>query len=292
MFQGSMVALVTPMGDNAEVDIEALRNLVNFHIDNETQGIVAAGTTAESGTLTQAEKQLVIETVIDEVKGRIPVIAGTGANSTDATIKQTEHGLEMGADGCLVMTPAYIKPTQAGLVQHYSAIAKAVGIPIIPYNVPGRTACDMLPETIARLAHFSNIVAVKEASGDVKRTQAILELTDGQIDVLSGEDDLTASIINSGGKGVISVYANVVPALSQQLCQAALARNHSAVKRIEEKLQPLAKALFLESNPIPVKWALYKMGLISSSIRAPLTVLSESYQTQVIDALAGAGVNV
>ncbi|MCD6055569.1 MAG: 4-hydroxy-tetrahydrodipicolinate synthase [Gammaproteobacteria bacterium] len=289
MFYGSIVALVTPMQPNGQVDKAAFAELIEWHIQEGTQAIVIAGSTGEAATLTQQEKHDLVRQAVELVRGRIPVIAGSAANGTDQTILLTRSAMEAGADACLIMTPAYIKPTQEGLYQHYKHIAEAVAIPQILYNVPGRTACDLLPETIARLARLPNIVAVKEASGDPKRTQTILELSAHQITVLSGNDCDTFAIMQSGGRGVISVVANILPKLSQELCQAMLAGKLKQAKEIDALLLPLYSALFIETNPIPVKWAMHQMGLIQSGIRLPLTVLSKPHEGSVRQAMQAAG---
>lgn len=276
MFRGSMVALVTPFKDDT-VDVEKLRELVECHIDAGTHGIVAAGTTGESGTLTHEEKLLVIKTVIDQVNERLPVIAGTAANSTKACCELTLKAMELGADAALIMTPAYIKPTQEGLYQHYCKIAEAAALPIILYNVPGRTACDLLPETVIRLSTISNIIGIKEATGRLERLQQILDGCEGRVDVYSGDDPTAAQWMLAGAKGVISVTANVAPKLMAKLCDAAQSGDQAECLLINEKLAPLHAQLFLESNPIPTKWALNQMGLIGDEIRLPLTKLSEQH---------------
>lgn len=273
MFRGSIVALVTPMLDG-KVDEPRLRELVEFHIAAGTHAIVPAGTTGEAGTLSHQEKLLVIKTVVEQVRERIPVIAGTAMNATKDCIELTHEAMECGAHAALIMTPAYIKPTQEGLYQHYSAIANSVAIPIILYNVPSRTACDMLPETVARLAKISNIVGIKEATGQMARLQQILRTSQGCIDVYSGDDLTAAQWMLAGAKGVISVTANVAPRQMAKLCDAALDDDHAGCVRINEQLTKLHELLFVESNPIPVKWALSKMGLINDELRLPLTSLS------------------
>lgn len=276
MFRGSIVALVTPLEED-KVDLKKLRELVEYHIAEGTHAIVAAGTTGESGTLSREEKLLVIKTVVEQTKERIPVIAGTAANATKDCIELTNAAMEYGVHAALIMTPAYIKPTQEGLFQHYSQIAAAVPIPLIVYNVPSRTACDLLPETLARLAHISNIIGVKEATGTMTRLQQILKLTDSSIDVFSGDDETGASWMLAGAKGVISVTANVAAKKMAKMCDAATDGDNSTCLRINEQLMPLHKLLFSETNPIPVKWALTKMGLIGDELRLPLTSLSESH---------------
>jgi 4-hydroxy-tetrahydrodipicolinate synthase len=289
MFYGSIVALATPMQVNGQVDKTAFAELIEWHIQEGTQAIVIAGSTGEAATLSLQEKHDLIRQAVDIVRGRIPVIAGTSANGTEQTIALTRSAMEAGADACLIMTPAYIKPTQEGLYQHYKHIAEAVAIPQILYNVPGRTACDLLPETIARLSPLPNIVAVKEASGDPKRAQTILELCGDQITVLSGNDCDTFAIMQYGGRGVISVVANILPKLSQELCQAMLSDQSEHARKIDMLLSPLYSALFIETNPIPVKWAMHQMGLIQSGIRLPLTVLSKPHEASVRQAMQAAG---
>lgn len=276
MFRGSIVALVTPMREG-QVDESCLRELVEYHIAAGTHGFVAAGTTGEAGTLTHEEKLLVIKTVIEQTRERIPVIAGTAMNATRECIELTREAMECGAHAALIMTPAYIKPTQEGLIQHYSAIAKAVAIPIILYNVPSRTACDMLPETVASLAKISNIIGIKEATGQMTRLQQILRASEGSIDVYSGDDLTAAQWLLAGAKGVISVTANVAPKQMAKLCDAAVDEDHAGCLRINEQLMPLHQLLFVESNPIPAKWVLSKMGLLNDELRLPMTSLSPDH---------------
>lgn len=284
MFRGSIVALVTPMLDD-QVDVVRLRELVEFHIHAGTHGLVAAGTTGESGTLSHAEKLLVIKTVIDQARERVPVIAGTAANATKDCIELTLAAMEYGAHAVLIMTPAYIKPTQEGLFQHYSQIAHAAAIPIILYNVPGRTACDMLPETVARLAHISNIIGIKEATGQMTRLQHILRDSEGSIDVYSGDDATAAQWMLAGAKGVISVTANVAPIQMAKMSEAAMDQDHALCLRLNEQLMPLHELLFAESNPIPTKWAMSRMGLMSNEIRMPLTLLAKEHQQPLEEAM-------
>lgn len=276
MFRGSIVALVTPMKDD-KVDVNRLRQLVEFHIEMGSHGLVAAGTTGEAGTLSHDEKVLVIKTVIEQAKERVPVIAGTAMNATKECVSLTQKAMEYGAHAVLIMTPACIRPTQEGLYQHYRQIAEAVPIPIILYNVPSRTACDMLPETVARLAKISNIVGIKEATGQMTRLRQILRLSEGSIDVFSGDDATAAQWMLAGAKGVISVTANVAPKLMAKMCDLAMDEDHAACLRLNDQLTPLHELMFIEANPIPVKWALYKMGLIGDEIRMPLTRLSETH---------------
>jgi 4-hydroxy-tetrahydrodipicolinate synthase len=289
MFKGSMVALVTPFLEG-KVDIEQLHALVEFHVQSGTHAIIAAGTTGEAGTLSYEEKLEVIKTVIDAAKERIPVIAGTAANATKDCIQLTQAAMELGAHGALIMTPAYIKPTQEGLFAHYSAIAQAVAIPIILYNVPSRTACDMLPETIARLGKISNIVGVKEATGQMARLQQILRLCNNGIDVFSGDDPTAVSWMLAGAKGVISVSANVAAKQMAQLCELAADNETSACLRLHEDLIVLHELMSVESNPIPVKWALHRMGLIAAELRLPLTPLSEEFHASLEQVLQRLGI--
>ncbi len=284
MFKGSMVALVTPFNDD-KIDIEKLRELVEFHIQAGTHALVAAGTTGESGTLNHEEKLLVIKTVIDQVKERIPVIAGTAANATKDCIALTTEAMELGAHAALIMTPAYIKPTQEGLFQHYSHIAHSVHIPIILYNVPSRTACDMQPETVARLSKISNIIGIKEAVPQMTRLEALLKLCDNALDVFSGEDSAAAHWMLAGARGVISVTANIAPKEMAQMCDLALDGETAACLRLNEKLLPLYELLFVETNPIPVKWAAHKLGLVGEEMRLPLLPLSENHRPTLEAAL-------
>ncbi|MDP3267782.1 MAG: 4-hydroxy-tetrahydrodipicolinate synthase [Legionella sp.] len=276
MFRGSMVALVTPLRDD-KIDVNRLRELVEFHIEMGTHGLVAAGTTGEAGTLSHDEKLLVIKTVIEQAKERVPVIAGTAMNATKDCIKLTEQAMEYGAHAALIMTPAYIKPTQEGLYKHFSLIAQEVAIPIILYNVPGRTACDMLPETVARLAKISNIIGIKEATGQMTRLQQIVRLSEGTIDVYSGDDITGAQWILSGAKGIISVTANAAAKLMAKMCDLAMDGDHAACLRLHDKLMPLHELMFIESNPIPVKWVMNRMGLMDGEIRLPMTELAKEH---------------
>lgn len=277
MFNGSTVALITPWLDD-KVDTGRLRELVEFHIEHDTSAIVAAGTTGESGTLELHEKMLVIQTVIDQAKERIPVIAGTGCNATKETIYLTKLAMESGAHAALIMTPAYIKPTQEGLYKHYSLIAETLPIPIILYNVPSRTHCDMLPSTVARLSKFSNIVGIKEANSTMERLHDLLAIESPSIDVYSGDDCTATEWLLAGAKGVISVTANIAPSHVAKLCDAALSNNTELCMQIGDQLALLNKHLFVETNPIPVKWAAHKMGLINNEIRLPMTHLSEHHR--------------
>ncbi|NIR25441.1 MAG: 4-hydroxy-tetrahydrodipicolinate synthase [Gammaproteobacteria bacterium] len=290
MFHGSMVALVTPMREDGAVDENSLAQLVEFHVENGTDALVVVGTTGEASTLDEEEHCKVIGRVVKMVKGRLPVIAGTGANSTREAIDLTRCAMQAGADACLLVTPYYIKPTQEGLYRHFKAVAEAVPIPQILYNVPGRTACDMSNDTVERLAGISNIIGIKDATGDMVRGNELIERCGDRIDVYSGDDATTLELMRLGGKGGISVTANVAPHAMHEMCAAALKGDFDQAETINNKLMPLHKNLFVEANPIPVKWALYEMGLIPGGIRLPLTMLSEQYHEQVRQAMKQAGV--
>lgn len=279
-----MVAMVTPMQPDGAVDYEALARLVEFHVSNGTDAIIAVGTTGESATLDHEEHLVVVRAVIDAVAGRIPVIAGTGANSTAEALHLTEGAAKVGADGALLVTPYYNKPTQEGLYQHFKLIAEKVEIPQILYNVPGRTACDMQADTVGRLSRVANIVAIKEASGELDRVTQILDCAEDGFEVYSGEDPIGMETILAGGRGVISVTANVAPAAMHEMCRRALAGDRAGATEIDDTLRGLHKNLFIESNPIPSKWLLHDMGLIPAGIRLPLTPLSEQYHEVVRDA--------
>jgi 4-hydroxy-tetrahydrodipicolinate synthase len=288
MFSGSMVALVTPMRADGSVDSGCLRKLVDFHIDNGTDAIVAVGTTGESATLNVDEHCEVIRIVVEQVNKRVPVIAGTGANCTAEAIELTQKAKDLGVDGALLVTPYYNKPTQEGLYQHYKLIAETVDIPQILYNVPGRTACDLLPETVARLAKIDNIVGIKEATGELDRVSQIKQSCGDDFELYTGEDANTVEFISLGGVGVISVTANVAPKAMHEMCQAALNGDKEQADAINQSLALLHKDLFVEANPIPVKWCLTEMGLIPEGIRLPMTVLSEEYHQQLREALKAA----
>ncbi|MEX0899120.1 MAG: 4-hydroxy-tetrahydrodipicolinate synthase [Gammaproteobacteria bacterium] len=292
MFRGSMVALVTPMGENGSLDLRAFDRLVEFHVENGTNAIVVAGTTGESPTLSPAEHAELVRRAVNRVRERIPVIAGSGTASTAATLALTRQAMEAGVDACLIVTPYYNKPTQEGLFQHYRAVAEQVPVPQILYNVPGRTGCDLLPETIARLAACPNIIGVKEATGSLERARQVRSLCEGRLDVYSGDDPTAREMMLEGGHGVISVTANVAPALMAEMCAAALAGDASAAAGADAKLAGLHEALFVESNPIPAKWALHAMGLIGPGLRLPLTPLAAAKREAVAQALRQAGIAV
>jgi len=285
MFHGSMVALVTPMQPGGAIDEAALLALVEWHIEQGTDAIIAVGTTGESATLDHKEHCHVIRLIVDSAAGRIPIIAGTGANSTTEAIDLTRCAMEMGVDACLLVTPYYNKPTQEGLYLHHKAIAEAVPVPQILYNVPGRTACDMLPDTVARLADIPNIVGIKEATGDIGRAREILAACGDKIDLYSGDDATALECILAGAKGDISVTANVAPKAMHEMCAAALAGDEATAREINAPLAGLHENLFLEANPIPVKWALLEMGKIQNGIRLPMTVLSDEYHATLREAM-------
>jgi 4-hydroxy-tetrahydrodipicolinate synthase len=290
MFSGSIVAIVTPMQADGSVDFRALDRLIDFHIDNKTDGIVAVGTTGESATLDVDEHIAVVRHVVEKVAKRIPVIAGTGANATNEAIHLTKLAKDAGADACLLVTPYYNKPTQEGLFQHYRAIAQAVDVDLILYNVPGRTACDMKPATVARLADIPNIVGLKEASGSLERNKELRELLSDSFSLLSGDDDIAVESTLAGFDGVISVTANVAPRQVHDAIAAARAGDAAKARALNAELEPLHRAMFLESNPIPVKWALARMGLIGDALRLPLTPLSKQFHGEVLAAIQAAGI--
>ncbi|VAX01515.1 4-hydroxy-tetrahydrodipicolinate synthase [hydrothermal vent metagenome] len=292
MFRGSMVALVTPMTDDGAIDEKALESLIEFHIENGTDAIVAVGTTGESATLDEEEHCYVIRRTVKTVNGRIPVIAGTGSNSTQEAIDLTRCAKEAGADACLLVTPYYNKPTQHGLYLHHKAIAQAVDIPQILYNVPGRTAVDMIPETVIRLAEIENIIGIKEATGEIQRCRDILAALPDNFDIYSGDDATAMELMLAGAHGVISVTTNVAPKAMRDMCEAALAGEKAKASAINESLMALHTDLFVEANPIPVKWALFDMGHIGNGIRLPLTILSSTYHDTVRAALKQANVAV
>ncbi|TVO74839.1 4-hydroxy-tetrahydrodipicolinate synthase [Sedimenticola selenatireducens] len=290
MFQGSMVALVTPMREDGSVDENSLRALVNWHVEQGTDAIVAVGTTGESATLDEQEHCEVIRQVVSYTNKRVPVIAGTGANSTTEAIQLTRCAKEAGADGCLLVTPYYNKPTQEGLFQHFKAVAEAVDIPQLLYNVPGRTACDMLPETVGRLSAIKNIVGIKEATGQLDRVAQLKALCGGDFALITGDDATSREFILLGGVGTISVTANIAPAAMHQMITAARNGDADEAARIDATLAALHRDLFLESNPIPVKWALAEMGLIPKGIRLPLTWFAEAYQAPLRQSMVAAGI--
>lgn len=292
MYKGSMVALVTPMLEDGSIDFDRLAQLIEMHIKSKTDAIVAVGTTGESATLDMQEHCQVVEFVVQKVAGRIPVIAGTGANSTREAIELTQCAKSAGADACLLVTPYYNKPTQQGLYLHHKAIAEAVDIPQILYNVPGRTAVDMVPETVIRLSKIPNIIGIKEATGDISRVAGIVSGTDKNFALYTGDDATAVEFILAGGHGGISVTANVAPEAVHNVYQAAIAGDATMARQLDAPLSKLHSQLFLEANPIPVKWAMYKMGWMTEAIRLPLTVLSEKHQPAVLEALDAANIQV
>jgi 4-hydroxy-tetrahydrodipicolinate synthase len=288
MFSGSMVALVTPF-KNGQVDWPSLEALVEFHLSNGTNGIVPCGTTGESATLSHAEHDQVIRTVIKAVNKRVPVIAGTGSNSTDEAVRLTKEAERSGADGALMISPYYNRPTQEGIYQHYKKVASEVGIPLIVYNIPGRTGSKIEPETLARLAEIKNVVGVKEATGSVDQAIDVIRLCGDRLAVYSGEDSLIYSLMALGGKGVISTVANVAPRQTAQLTQACLAGNWDDGRKIQFQLIPLIRSLFIETNPIPVKTALALMGKCTGELRLPMTPMVEGNMKKLKIALEDFG---
>lgn len=285
MISGSIVALVTPMFEDGSLDWGSLDNILDFHLENGTNAIVAVGTTGESATLDPSEHCKVIEHVVKKIAGRIPVIAGTGANSTTEAIELTQAAKNIGADACLLVSPYYNKPTQQGLYLHHRKIAESVDIDQILYNVPGRTAVDMANDTVLRLADVPNITGIKDATGDISRGTALIQSLAGKIPVYSGDDATAYQLILAGAKGNISVTANILPKLMSELCALAASGNAEKAKAVNDWLARLNEQLFVESNPIPVKYALNRMGLMSSGIRLPLTPLSESFHSILDEAL-------
>ena len=291
MFTGSYVALVTPMDDQGDIDYSALRDLVNFHITNGTHGIVAVGTTGESATLPFDEHIEVVKRVVEFAQGKIPVIAGSGANSTDEAIFLSKQLADSGISGFLSVVPYYNKPQQRGLIAHFNAIADATDLPVILYNVPGRTVTDMLPETVAELAKHPKIVGLKDATGDLNRLKLTQKLVPSDFLLLSGDDQTGCAFLEAGGNGVISVTANLVPKQMSQMCEAMLAGDITAAKQIDKKIASLHTALFIEPNPVMPKWALYKMGLLKSAfLRLPLVESELSSQLHIEQVMRSSGV--
>lgn len=290
--RGSLVAIVTPMSENGSLDLDAFDRLVDWHVDAGTSGIVVVGTTGESATLSTEEHCDLVAHCVRSVNQRVPVIAGTGSNNTQEALYFTQSAKEHGADACLLVTPYYTKPSQEGLYQHFKLIAESVDIPQILYNVPGRTACDLSLETVQRLAQIDNIVGIKDATGDLARGLELIASCSEQLVIYSGEDGISLPLMLGGGDGVISVTANVAPQLMAQMCAAALEGNEEVARSIDERLALLHQNLFLEANPIPVKWALQRMGMIGAGIRLPLVELNREYHVQVLDALNQAGIQL
>ncbi len=292
MFQGSMVAIVTPMQPDGKVDDEALSRLIEFHIAEGTQGIVAVGTTGESATLSVEEHGWVIQRTINLVEGRVPVIAGTGANATAEAIVLARHAKEAGADATLSVVPYYNKPNQDGMYAHFSAIADAVDVPMFLYNVPGRTVVDMLPETTAKLSKHPNVVGIKDAAGGPARSKALLQQCEDGFLVFSGEDETCCESLIAGGHGFISVTANVAPRLMRAMSDAAIAGRAEEARAINAQLQALHDAMFCEPSPCAAKWALGRMGLMKDAIRLPLLPLTEASHDQVLSAMTAADIVV
>jgi 4-hydroxy-tetrahydrodipicolinate synthase len=290
VFQGSLVALVTPFDGNNRVDYTSLKRLVDFHVEQGSAGLVIAGTTGESPTLERSEHIELIGRSIEIASGRIPIVAGTGSNSTSQSVDLTIAVADPGLAAYMVVVPYYNKPTQEGIFRHYSAIADAAEKPVLMYNVPGRTVADMLPETVGRLAKHGNIFALKEATGDIDRLKQIQAVVDETFMLYSGDDFTLRPFIEQGGHGVVTVSGNVVPRQVATLCKLAREGKATEARALDDTLQPLNKALFSESNPIPVKWAVSKMGLIAPHIRLPLTPFSEQYHAAMLSAMRTAGV--
>ena len=290
MLKGSIVALITPMDEEGGVDWESLRKLVDFHVENGTDGIVSVGTSGESATLDIDEQIEVIRRTVAMADGRIPVIAGSGANSTSEALELTSRAAELGVDACLLVVPYYNKPTQHGLYRHFRAIAEGVDVRQILYNVPGRTALDMANDTVAQLSEIPNIVGIKDATADIARVGDFLNRCGADFAIYSGDDATTLEFLKAGGHGCISVTANVAPGLMHEMCHAALDDDVARAEDINRSLDDLHAALFVESNPIPVKWAVSRLGLVQPGIRLPLTWLSEEYHDRVEAAMRRAGI--
>ncbi|NNF60214.1 MAG: 4-hydroxy-tetrahydrodipicolinate synthase [Gammaproteobacteria bacterium] len=292
LFTGSIVALVTPMTAAGQIDTAAYERLLQWHLAAGSDGLVIGGTTGESATLRPAELEGLLKLAVQAVAGRIPVIAGTGTNSTAGSAELTTMACAAGADACLVVTPSYNKPTQEGLYFHYQAIADAASAPVILYNVPGRTGTDLLAATVARLSAHERIVAIKEATADIERTREIIRLCGDDMTVISGDDATALAAMHAGARGVVSVSANIVPDKMAALCRAALAGDFEQGRDIDENLRELHQALFIESNPIPVKYILARMGYIEPALRLPLTPLQQQNEAKVTDAVKRAGVKI
>ena len=292
MVKGSLVALVTPFDQHNRVDYASLKRLIDFHVAEGSDGLVIAGTTGESATLSRDEQLALIARAVEFADGRLPILAGTGSNSTAQTVDLSVAVGDTGIDAYLVVVPYYNKPGQEGMFRHFSAVADAVAKPVMLYNVPGRTVADLLPETVARLADHENIFAIKEATGDIGRLRDIQALVNDDFRLFSGDDFSALAFLQQGGHGVVTVSGNVTPAKMAQLCRLATSGKPDEAKVIDDSLQALNKALFLESNPIPVKWAVSRMGLISPGIRLPLTEFAAEYHEQMLSAMAGAGVEL
>jgi len=281
LLQGSIVALVTPMRADGSIDWEAHERLVQWHVESGTAGVVPMGTTGESATLNTREHLEVISRTIEVANGGISVVAGTGSNSTEETLHQTKEAESLGADACLLVTPYYNRPTQEGLYAHFKKVAETTSVPLVLYNVPGRTGCDLLPETIGRLSSIEGIVGIKEASGKIERVSEIRSVSASDFFILSGEDALTLEMMNNGAVGTISVTANVLPKAMAEFCDSFLSGNIKRASAIDEVLQSVHEILFIESNPTPAKWALHQMGIIHEGIRMPLLPLSSRHRSEL-----------
>ncbi len=292
MFKGSLVALVTPFDSDNRVDYASLKGLIDFHVAQGSNGLIIAGTTGEAATLSKAEHRELTATAVELSAGRLPIIAGTGSNSTSQTIELSLEVGDTGIDAYLLVVPYYNKPMQEGMYRHFATVADAVEQPVMLYNVPGRTVADMLPETIGRLAQHGNIFGIKEATGDLDRLAAIQALVGDDFMLYSGDDFTLLPFIEQGGHGVVTVSGNVVPAAVAELCRLATAGEADRAKALDVTLQPLNEALFVESNPIPVKWAVSQMGLMGARLRLPLTDFDGQYHAQMLAAMAGAGVEL
>lgn len=291
MYQGSMVAIVTPMQADGSIDKKSLKNLVDWHVEQKTAAIIVNGTTGESPTLSKEEQQEIIGIVIKQAAGRIPVIAGTGTYSTHTTIAYTQFAKDAGADACLLIAPYYNRPTQKGIYEHFKAVADHVSIPLILYNNPIRTACDILPKTTKRLAEISNIIGIKDATAKVDRIIEIQKLCGKEFEIYSGDDATAYEYMKNGAKGVISVAANIIPREMTELCEAALAGDQAKANKIQEKFSNLFKKLCLEPNPVPIKWAASELGLIPAGIRMPLLPLDSKFHAELREALHEAGLS-
>ena len=292
MFKGSLVALVTPFDEHNRVDYPALKRLIDFHVDSGTDALVIAGTTGEAATLTKSEHAELIARSVELADGRLPIIAGTGSNSTAQTIDLSVEVGGTGIDAYLLVVPYYNKPVQEGMYRHFKAVADAVTKPVMLYNVPGRTGSDMLAETVGRLAEHGNIFGIKEATGDIDRLREIQALVGDDFMFYSGDDFTVRPFLEQGGHGVVTVSGNVVPSAMARLCKLVAAGELEAAKSLDDTLQPLNRSLFVESNPIPVKWAVGRMGLIGSTIRLPLTEFAEQYHAEMPAAMTTAGVSL
>lgn len=292
MIQGSIVAIVTPMLADGEIDYPAYDRLIDWHVDSGTDAIVVAGTTGESPTLSEQEHCDLINHTVKKVAKRIPVVAGTGSNSTREAIFFTEAAKAYGADACLIVVPYYNKPSQEGLYQHFKAIAERVDIPQYLYNVPSRTGCDMQAQTVSRLADIDNILGIKEASGDLDRCRELINLCGTRISIIGGDDATARQLMLAGGKGNISVTANVVPRQMHDMCKRAIAGDAVGAEAIDLPLAALHERLFVEGSPVPVKWAMAQMGLIHAGIRLPLVELNPAFRVTVADAMHAAGISI